>query len=48
MGYPYRYGINSLVLNDHRKKFLDAEFVLGVEPWKGDLAMSKGDTCDAG
>jgi enediyne biosynthesis protein E4 len=34
MGYPYRYGINSLLLNDHGKKFLDAEFVLGIEPRK--------------
>ncbi len=34
MSYPYRYGINSLLLNDHGKKFLDAEFVLGVEPRK--------------
>jgi hypothetical protein len=46
MSYPYRYGINSLLLNDRGKKFLDAEFVLGVEPRKGDLAMAKGDTCD--
>jgi enediyne biosynthesis protein E4 len=34
MSYPYRYGINSLLLNDHGKKFLDAEFVLGIEPRK--------------
>lgn len=34
MSYPYRYGINSLSLNDHGKKFLDAEFVLRVEPRK--------------
>lgn len=34
MSYPYRYGINSLLLNDRGKKFLDAEFVLGVEPRK--------------
>jgi hypothetical protein len=34
MRYPYRHGINSLLLNDQRKKFLDAEFVLGVEPPK--------------
>jgi hypothetical protein len=31
MSYPYRYGINSFLLNDHGKKFVDAEFVLGVE-----------------
>jgi enediyne biosynthesis protein E4 len=34
MSYPYRYGINSLLLNDHGQKFLDAEFVLGIEPRK--------------
>jgi cytochrome oxidase Cu insertion factor (SCO1/SenC/PrrC family) len=32
MSYPYRYGINSVLLNDHGKRFLDSEFVLGVEP----------------
>jgi hypothetical protein len=31
MNYPYRYGANSLKLND-RGRFVDAEFVLGVEP----------------
>jgi hypothetical protein len=34
MSYPYRYGINSLLLNNRGKKFLDAEFLLGVEPRK--------------
>ena len=34
MSYPYRYGINSLLLNDRGKKFDDAEFVLGIEPRK--------------
>lgn len=32
MGFPFRYGINSLLLNDGGQKFLDAEFVLGIEP----------------
>ncbi len=32
MNYPHRYGINSLLLNDLGKKFVDAEFVVGVEP----------------
>ena len=32
MNFPFRYGINSLLLNDHGKKFVDSEFVLGVEP----------------
>jgi len=34
MSYPYRYGINSLLLNDRGQKFVDSEFVLGVEPRK--------------
>ena len=32
MNYPFRYGVNSLLLNDHGKQFLDSEFVVGVEP----------------
>jgi hypothetical protein len=35
MSYPYRYGVNSLLLNEGGKRFLDAEFVLGVEPRRG-------------
>ena len=32
MNYPHRYGINSMLLNDRGEKFVDAEFVLGIEP----------------
>ncbi len=32
MNYPYRYGINSVLLNNRGAKFLDSEFILGVEP----------------
>jgi enediyne biosynthesis protein E4 len=32
MSYPYRYGINSMLLNNRGQKFLDAEFLLGIEP----------------
>lgn len=32
MGYPFRYGINSLLLNNRGEKFLDAEFLTGIEP----------------
>ena len=35
MNFPYRYGINSLLLNNRGEKFLDSEFVLGIEPRKG-------------
>ena len=32
MGYGFRYGINSVLLNEGGKRFVDAEFALGVEP----------------
>lgn len=38
MGYPFRYGINSLFLNDGGAKFLDAEFLVGIEPRAGGVA----------
>ncbi len=34
MGYPFRYGINSVLLNEGGRRFVDSEFVLGVEPRK--------------
>jgi len=35
MDYPHRYGINSMLLNNHGERFLDAEFLLGIEPRRG-------------
>ena len=35
MGYGFRYGINSVLLNDGGERFMDAEFLLGVEPRAG-------------
>jgi len=35
MNYPYRYMINSLLLNERGRRFADAEFLLGVEPRSG-------------
>ena len=32
MNLPLRYGVNSVLLNNRGKKFLDSEFILGVEP----------------
>jgi hypothetical protein len=32
MGYPLRYAINSVLLNEGGQRFVDSEFVLGVEP----------------
>ena len=38
MNYPERYMINSVKLNDRGQRFVDAEFVLGVEPRSGGVA----------
>ncbi len=35
MNFPLRYGINSMLLNNRGEKFLDAEFLLGIEPRRG-------------
>lgn len=35
MNYPFRYGINSLLLNEGGTGFAAAEFLLGVEPRRG-------------
>jgi hypothetical protein len=35
MSHPFRYGVNSVLLNDAGKRFHDAEFVVGVEPRRG-------------
>jgi hypothetical protein len=32
MNFPFRYGINSVLLNNRGRSFLDSEFILGVEP----------------
>lgn len=40
MGYPFRYGINSVLLNESGQRFFDSEFVLGVEP-RGDGRTEK-------
>jgi len=32
MNYPFRFGINSVMLNDHGREFMDSEFLLGIEP----------------
>jgi enediyne biosynthesis protein E4 len=35
MNYPERYMVNAVKLNDRGQRFVDAEFVVGVEPRKG-------------
>lgn len=34
MNYPFRYQVNKAMLNNRGRGFLDAEFVLGIEPRK--------------
>jgi hypothetical protein len=41
MNFPFRYGINSLLLNDRGKIFRDSEFILGVEPRRGGKTHGK-------
>jgi hypothetical protein len=36
MNYPFRYVVNSVKLNDRGQRFRDAEFILGIEPRRGD------------
>jgi len=35
MNYPFRYMVNALKLNDGGRRFVDAEFALGIEPRRG-------------
>jgi hypothetical protein len=35
MNYPWRYGVNSLLLNQSGQKFVDAEYLVGIEPRRG-------------
>ncbi|HEX7185979.1 MAG TPA: CRTAC1 family protein [Thermoanaerobaculia bacterium] len=35
MNFPYRYGVNSLMINNQGQGFLDAELLLGIEPRRG-------------
>jgi hypothetical protein len=39
MNFFYRYMVNSVKLNDRGRRFVDAEFTLGIEPRKGGVAV---------
>jgi hypothetical protein len=47
MNYPFRYGINTVLLNNRGAEFLDSEFILGVEP-KGTRSSVMFDLDDDG
>lgn len=46
MGYPLRYAKNSVLLNDSGERFVDSEFVLGIEPRKGNRIEKEFFTLD--
>jgi len=35
MGYPFRYAINSVLMNENGRGFFDVEFLIGMEPRRG-------------
>jgi enediyne biosynthesis protein E4 len=39
MGYPLRYGVNTALLNNHGKRFVPSEFLLGIEPRPGNTVL---------
>ncbi|HSK79331.1 MAG TPA: CRTAC1 family protein [Thermoanaerobaculia bacterium] len=48
MNYPFRYGLNSLMINNRGERFLDAEILLGIEPRAGEATRKPwfGLDCD--
>jgi hypothetical protein len=46
MSFPFRYAVNSLLLNDGGKAFRDAEFIVGVEPRRGGRTHTQFTTWD--
>ncbi len=46
MNYPFRYGVNSVLLNNEGEEFLDSEFILGVEPRRGGRSSAHWFTLD--
>jgi hypothetical protein len=46
MGYPLRYSKNSVLLNENGQRFVDGEFVVGVEPRKNNRIDKEAFTLD--
>ncbi len=46
MNFPFRYGVNSVLLNENGETFRDAEFILGVEPRRDRLSAVRWFTLD--
>ncbi|MEE2641496.1 MAG: FG-GAP-like repeat-containing protein [Planctomycetota bacterium] len=47
MCFPYRYGVNSVLINQAGNRFADAEFILGVEPRAGNETIKPWFELDA-
>lgn len=47
MCFPYRYAINSLLLNEKGQRFVDAQFHLGIEPRANDQMLFPWFSLDA-
>ncbi len=46
MNFPFRYAVNSLLLNEAGKRFVDAEFAVGIEPRPDGRTAVPWFTCD--
>jgi hypothetical protein len=46
MNLPFRYGINTVLLNNQGRRFRDAEFILGVEPRRDNVTAIPYFECD--
>jgi len=46
MNFPFRYGVNSVLLNNQGQSFLDTEFILGVEPRRDERTAKPWFTLD--
>lgn len=46
MNFPFRYGVNSVLLNENGAMFRDSEFILGVEPRRDGLSAVRWFTLD--
>ncbi|TDI94077.1 MAG: hypothetical protein E2O75_00730 [Chloroflexi bacterium] len=46
MNFPFRYGVNTVLLNNQGEGFLDSEYILGVEPRRGERRLTPWFTLD--
>ena len=46
MNFPFRYGVNTVLINNRGEKFLDSEFILGVEPRRDGRTAKRWFTLD--